>query len=73
VLANDVAELIHNDPELADKLKPGTHVVSMQSRHSYDSAGPRFRKFAGELEPSDDTRRPNAAVIAPEREIETRR
>jgi len=47
VLANDVAELLENDPELAHKLEPGTFVVSMQSRHSYDSAGPRFRKFAG--------------------------
>ncbi len=46
VLANDVAELLNNDPELAEKLEPGTFVVSMQSRHSYDSAGPRFKKFA---------------------------
>jgi glucose-1-phosphate adenylyltransferase len=48
VLANDVADLINNDPELADKLEPGTFVVSMQSRHSYDSAGPRFKKFSGD-------------------------
>jgi glucose-1-phosphate adenylyltransferase len=48
VLANDVAELLNNDPELADKLEPGNFVVSMQSRHSYDSAGPRFKKFAGD-------------------------
>jgi glucose-1-phosphate adenylyltransferase len=47
VLANDVAELLENDPELADKLEPGTFVVSMTSRHSYESAGPRFRKYAG--------------------------
>jgi glucose-1-phosphate adenylyltransferase len=47
ILANDVAELLGNDPELAEKLKPGTFVVSTQSRHSYDSAGPRFKKFAG--------------------------
>ena len=47
VLANDVAELLSNDPELAEKLEPGTFVVSMQSRHSYESAGPRFRKYAG--------------------------
>ena len=50
VLANDVAELLENDPELNEKLEPGTFVVSMQSRHSYDSAGPRFRKYAG-IEP----------------------
>jgi len=48
VLANDIAELIGNEPELLAQLKPGTFVVSMQSRHSYDSAtGPRFKKFAG--------------------------
>jgi glucose-1-phosphate adenylyltransferase len=47
VLANDVAELLENDPELAHKLEPGTFVVSMQSRHSYESAGPRFKKYAG--------------------------
>jgi glucose-1-phosphate adenylyltransferase len=48
VLANDVAELMSNDPELAKELEPGTFVVSMQSRHSYESAGPRFKKFAGD-------------------------
>ena len=48
VLANDVAELIGNEPELLSQLRPGTFVVSMQSRHSYESAtGPRFKKFAG--------------------------
>jgi glucose-1-phosphate adenylyltransferase len=56
VLANDVAELIGNDPELADKLEPGTFVVSMQSRHSYDSAGPRFKKY-GEADPGEEYRR----------------
>jgi glucose-1-phosphate adenylyltransferase len=48
VLANDVAELLEQDSELADKLKAGSFVVSMQSRHSYESAGPRFKKFAGD-------------------------
>jgi hypothetical protein len=48
VLANDVAELIENDPELADKLRAGSFVVSMQSRHSYESAGPRFKRYAGD-------------------------
>jgi glucose-1-phosphate adenylyltransferase len=47
VLANDVAELLENDPELAEMLEAGRFVVSMQSRHSYESAGPRFRKYAG--------------------------
>jgi glucose-1-phosphate adenylyltransferase len=48
VLANDVADLLNNDPELAEKLEPGTFVVSMQTRHSYESAGPRFKKFSGD-------------------------
>ena len=46
-LANDVAELIGNEPELFQQLRPGTFVVSTTSRHSYESAGPRFRKYAG--------------------------
>ena len=49
VLANDVAELIGNEPELTSQLRPGTFVVSTQNRHSYESAGPRFKKFAGEV------------------------
>lgn len=48
VLANDVAELLENDPELAEKLRAGSFVVSMQSRHSYESAGPRFKRYAGD-------------------------
>jgi glucose-1-phosphate adenylyltransferase len=51
VLANDVAELLNNDPELGEKLEPGTFVVSMQTRHSYDSAGPRFKKYSAEPDP----------------------
>jgi glucose-1-phosphate adenylyltransferase len=52
VLANDVAELIGNEPELLAQLRPGTFAISMQSRHSYQSAGPRFKKFAGTGEPT---------------------
>jgi glucose-1-phosphate adenylyltransferase len=48
VLANDVAELMGNEPELLAQLRPGTFVVSGQTRHSYESAGPRFKKYAGE-------------------------
>ncbi len=48
VFANDVAELIGNEPELSAQLRPGTFVVSGQSRHSYESAGPRFKKFGGD-------------------------
>jgi glucose-1-phosphate adenylyltransferase len=48
VLANDVAELMEHDPELAEKMHGGSFVVSTQSRHSYESAGPRFKKYAGE-------------------------
>jgi glucose-1-phosphate adenylyltransferase len=51
VLANDLAELIGNEPELLAQLRPGTFVVSMQNRHSYESAtGPRFKKFSGSAE-----------------------
>jgi glucose-1-phosphate adenylyltransferase len=46
VLANDVAELLGNEPELFAQLRPGTFAVSTQNRHSYESAGPRFKKFA---------------------------
>jgi glucose-1-phosphate adenylyltransferase len=48
VLANDVAELMDQDPELAEKMKSGSFVVSTQSRHSYESAGPRFKRYAGD-------------------------
>ncbi|HEY4244099.1 MAG TPA: glucose-1-phosphate adenylyltransferase [Kofleriaceae bacterium] len=51
VLANDVAELLANEPELRAQMRQGTYVVSMQNRHSYESAGPRFKKFAGGQEP----------------------
>ncbi len=47
VLANDIAELMQNEPELLQQLRPGTFVVSTTSRHSFESAGPRFKKFAG--------------------------
>jgi glucose-1-phosphate adenylyltransferase len=48
VLASDVAELLGNDPELGERLEPGTFVVSMASRHSYESAGPRFKKYGAD-------------------------
>jgi glucose-1-phosphate adenylyltransferase len=47
VFASDIAELISNDPELGDKLRPGTFVLSVTSRHSYESAGPRFKRYSG--------------------------
>ena len=46
VLANDVAELLEHDPDI--KPTPGTFVKATQSRHSYESAGPRFKRFAGD-------------------------
>jgi glucose-1-phosphate adenylyltransferase len=49
VFANDVAELLENDPELSEKLRPGSFVVSMQNRHSYESAGPRFERYSRNL------------------------
>ncbi|HEY0252511.1 MAG TPA: glucose-1-phosphate adenylyltransferase [Kofleriaceae bacterium] len=48
IFASDVAEMLHADPELAEKLNSGSFVVSQQSRHSYESAGPRFKKYAGD-------------------------
>ncbi len=45
VLANDVAELLENDVELRDQLRPGTYAVSMHVRHSFESAGPRYKKY----------------------------
>jgi len=47
ILANDVADLLGNEPELLAQLRPGTFTVSNTSRHSYESAGPRFKKYAG--------------------------
>jgi len=49
VLANDIAELIENEAELVEKMRPGSFVVSMQSRHSFESAGPRFKRFSGDI------------------------
>jgi glucose-1-phosphate adenylyltransferase len=45
ILANDVAELIDNDPEASEQRKPGTFTVSRHARHSYESAGPRFKRY----------------------------
>jgi glucose-1-phosphate adenylyltransferase len=48
VLANDIAELLDNEPELQTQMRPGTYTISNLGRHSYESAtGPRFKKFAG--------------------------
>lgn len=54
VLANDVVELIQNEPELQQMLKPGTFAISMRQRHSYESAGPRFLRFGGDDGPRDE-------------------
>lgn len=52
-LANDVAELLQNDAELAASAPRHSYVVAPQSRHSYESAGPRFKRFGLEaVEPS---------------------
>ncbi|MBK9033303.1 MAG: glucose-1-phosphate adenylyltransferase [Myxococcales bacterium] len=45
VLANDVSELIANDPELRSQLTAGTFAIAEHGRHSYESAGPRFLQF----------------------------
>jgi len=46
VLANDVSDLIANDPELRSQVRTGTYAIAMHGRHSYDSAGPRYQRFA---------------------------
>ncbi|MBP9087115.1 MAG: glucose-1-phosphate adenylyltransferase [Kofleriaceae bacterium] len=46
VLANDVAELLRNEAELTAQMRPGMFAVASQSRHSYDSAGPRFKRYS---------------------------
>ncbi len=53
VLANDVVELIQNEPELQQMLRPGTYAISQQQRHSYTSAGPRFERFGDEAQRDD--------------------
>jgi glucose-1-phosphate adenylyltransferase len=45
VLANDVVELMQNEPDLQQVLRPGAFSISMRQRHSYESAGPRFQRF----------------------------
>jgi glucose-1-phosphate adenylyltransferase len=46
VFANDVAELVENDPETRATVRPGTYAISMHARHSYESAGPRYKRFS---------------------------
>jgi glucose-1-phosphate adenylyltransferase len=53
VLANDVVELMQNEPEMQQVLRPGTFAVAKRHRHSYESAGPRFQRF-GVDEPQRD-------------------
>ena len=45
VFANDVAELLETDPETRSTLRAGTYTVSSFGRHSYESAGPRYKRF----------------------------
>lgn len=45
--AYDMGWLLRNDPATKDKMAPfeGQYVVSDKLRHSYNSAGPRYRRF----------------------------
>jgi glucose-1-phosphate adenylyltransferase len=61
ILANDVADLIDNEPDVRGQMRAGTYEVSRHARHSYDSAGPRFKRygapsasFTPTSDPSDD-------------------
>jgi glucose-1-phosphate adenylyltransferase len=51
ILANDVVELLGNEPELRNQLAPGTFAVSTHHRHSFDSAGPRYERFGPNAHP----------------------
>ena len=47
VFANDVSELIENDPETRGALRPGTFAVSTHARHSYESAtSTRYKRYS---------------------------
>jgi glucose-1-phosphate adenylyltransferase len=59
LLANDVAELIQNEPDMRGQLRAGTFAVSHRARHSYHSAGPRFKVWG---------RAPDQAVVEPDDE-----
>jgi glucose-1-phosphate adenylyltransferase len=48
VLANDVSELLQNEPELRAQLRPGIYAISTHGRHSYASAGPRYKRYGPE-------------------------
>jgi glucose-1-phosphate adenylyltransferase len=52
--AYDIEELMRNDPILVEDLEriAGNYTVSAGERHSFQSAGPRFRRYAGIDDPS---------------------
>lgn len=54
VLANDVVELMQNEPEMQELLRPGMFAISNRHRHSYESAGPRFQRFGGDDPPREE-------------------
>lgn len=60
-LAHDIEFLLRNDPSMSESLDQcqGMYTVSDRDRHSFESAGPRYRRFSPEsgdyqLEPEDD-------------------
>ena len=52
-LAYDIHALIKSDPEWWPALAAVPHTVSDRNRHSYISAGPRYRMFAGAGSPDE--------------------
>jgi len=52
--AYDVEEMLRKDPHLAEDMErlEGKYTISDAARHSYQSAGPRFRRYAGVDDPS---------------------
>jgi glucose-1-phosphate adenylyltransferase len=60
-LAHDIEFLLRNDPSMSDTLDRfhSQYTVSDRDRHSFESAGPRYRRFSPatddyHLEPEDD-------------------
>ncbi|MBP6628230.1 MAG: glucose-1-phosphate adenylyltransferase [Kofleriaceae bacterium] len=73
ILANDVVELLHNEPELRAQLRPDSYAIASHQRHSYESAGPRFKRYGAdgalrrtELAPHADVRGPGAGDLVDE-------
>jgi glucose-1-phosphate adenylyltransferase len=52
--AFDIEEMLHKDPALVESMEriAGNYTISDGERHSFQSAGPRFRRYAGVDDPT---------------------